>query len=135
MRNSSRPARAEGGKTGPLDHQEPVSGNAERGVMMESSPAAAFIMPQAQFLLQFLVVSLYDPTMFGQPHQGGQSGLSRESGPPPTSIWCVRFLPSAIRSTAILGNAVGYASHPGARAECEPRQNAISVCVGFLPAR
>jgi len=50
--------------------------------MMESSPAAAFIMSQAQFLLQLFVIALDDPTMFGQPHQSGQSGLHRQSGQP-----------------------------------------------------
>ena len=66
-----------GGKTGSLDHQELVRGSAERGVMMEPSPAAALIMPQSQFLLELFVVPLDDPTVSGEPHQRGQFGLRR----------------------------------------------------------
>ena len=54
-----------GGKTAPLDHEEAVSGNAEGSVVMESSPAAALIMSQSQFLFQFFIVALDDPAVFG----------------------------------------------------------------------
>ena len=35
----------------PLCHQETVSGNAKCGVMMQTSPASAFVMAQSEFLL------------------------------------------------------------------------------------
>jgi hypothetical protein len=76
-----------GGKTAPFDREEAVSGNTERSVVMESSPAAAFIMLTmgadawsalsrisrpfclrswpTQFLLQLFVVALDDPAVFG----------------------------------------------------------------------
>ena len=37
--------------------------------MMKSAPAASFIMAQTEFLLQFFVIPLDDPAMFGQAHQ------------------------------------------------------------------
>ena len=37
--------------------------------MMKTSPAASFVVAQSQFLLQFLIVPLDDPAMFGQVHQ------------------------------------------------------------------
>jgi hypothetical protein len=33
-----------GGKTVPLDHQEPISCDAQRGVMMKTAPTPAFIV-------------------------------------------------------------------------------------------
>ena len=39
----------------PLRDQESVSGNAQRGVMLESAPASAFIMAQPEFLFHFLI--------------------------------------------------------------------------------
>jgi hypothetical protein len=53
-----------GGKTGPLGYQEPISCDAERGVMVEPAPVAAFKMSQAQFLFQLLVVALDNPAVF-----------------------------------------------------------------------
>jgi hypothetical protein len=43
--------------------------------MMESAPASPFIMTEAQFLLQFLVVTLDDPAVFGDLDQILQLGL------------------------------------------------------------
>ena len=48
-----------GGKS--LSHQEPVRRDAERGVMVESSPTSAFVVAQAEFLLEILVVALDAP--------------------------------------------------------------------------
>src|SRR5215472_7125016 len=41
-----------GGKTVPLGHQEPISRDAQRGVMVESAPVATFEVPQPQLLFQ-----------------------------------------------------------------------------------
>ena len=57
-----------GGKKASLGDEEPVSSDAERGVMMEASPASAFKVAQAEFLFQFLVISFHDPAMLGDPH-------------------------------------------------------------------
>jgi len=42
--------------------------------MVESTPAAALIVAQAQLLLQFLIIPLDDPTVFRQLHQSLQLG-------------------------------------------------------------
>src|SRR5882724_2479825 len=82
-----------GGKKAPLGDEEPVSGKAERGVMMEASPAPAFKVAQTEFLFEFLVVAFHDPTLLGDSHQlfelalSGQvrqpvfGGLGRSLGP------------------------------------------------------
>ena len=57
------------GKTVPLTDEEPISGDAERCVMVKSAPTSSFIVAQSQFLLEFLVIALNNPAMFGHPHQ------------------------------------------------------------------
>jgi hypothetical protein len=44
-------------------HQEAVRRVAQRGVMMETSPAASLVVAQAEVLLQVLVVALDAPTL------------------------------------------------------------------------
>lgn len=56
-------------KTAPLHDQEPVGGDAECTVMVEPSPALPLKMAETQFLLQFFVIALSDPMVFGHPHQ------------------------------------------------------------------
>ena len=48
--------------------------------MMKPTPTASFVMTQTQLLLQFLIVPLDDPAMFGQVHQFNQCGIGRQSG-------------------------------------------------------
>ena len=50
-----------GGKTVPLGHQEPISRDAQRGVMVESAPVATFKVPQPQLLFQLLIIPFDDP--------------------------------------------------------------------------
>ena len=50
--------------------------------MMEPAPAASFVMAEAKFLLQLLIVSLDDPAMFGHMHQIGQRNIRRQRGKP-----------------------------------------------------
>ncbi len=50
--------------------------------MMKSSPTATFVMSQSQFLLEFFVVSLDDPTMLGYLYQLFECGSGREGGKP-----------------------------------------------------
>jgi hypothetical protein len=74
--------RGQRGKTGSLDYQEPVSGHAERSVMVEASPTTALLVSQSQLLFQFLVITPDDPSMMGQPDQRAQATLRRLSGQP-----------------------------------------------------
>src|SRR5689334_9351940 len=69
-------------KTTPFGHQEAMGRNAQGGVMMEASPATTFIVPQAEFLLQFLIVALNDPAMFRQMHQFHQGDIGRDCSEP-----------------------------------------------------
>jgi hypothetical protein len=71
-----------GGKTAPFGHQEPVGRNAKGGMMVKAAPTPPFVVSQSEFLLQFLVVALDDPTLLGQAYQIGEFGFSRESGEP-----------------------------------------------------
>jgi hypothetical protein len=71
-----------GGKTAPFGHQEPIGRDAEGSVMVKTAPASSFIMSQSEFLLQFLVVALHDPTMFGQSHQISKLHIFGQSGEP-----------------------------------------------------
>ena len=71
-----------GGKTVPLGYQEPISCDAECGVMMKSAPASPFIMTETQFLLQFLVVPLNNPAVFGDLYQILQLRLRRKGRQP-----------------------------------------------------
>ena len=50
--------------------------------MVKASPAASFVVTQSEFLLQFLIVPLDDPTMFGQMHQFDQRQIGRHGGQP-----------------------------------------------------
>jgi len=47
--------------------------------MMKATPAASFVVTQTEFLLQFLIVPLDHPAMFGQVHQCDQRGIHRQS--------------------------------------------------------
>ena len=66
LRQSEMTGSCGGGKTVPLSHQEPIGGDAERRMVVKAAPAAPFVVSQSQFLLEFLVVALNDPALFGQ---------------------------------------------------------------------
>lgn len=55
--------------------QESVGSNAQRRVMMESTPASSFIMTEPQFLLQVLVVAFNAPTRMRLGHQVVQGNV------------------------------------------------------------
>ena len=57
--------RSGGGKSRSFADQESVSGDAERGVVMESSPTSPFEMGKAEFAFQLLVVTFDAPAQFG----------------------------------------------------------------------
>src|SRR5271163_5271538 len=52
------------GKGRSLADQESIGGDAERGVVMESSPAAPFEVGEAEFALEFLIVAFDAPAQF-----------------------------------------------------------------------
>src|SRR5215208_7859723 len=52
---------AEGGKPRPLGDQEGIGGDAQRGMMMEATPAASLVVPEAEFLFQLLVIAFDAP--------------------------------------------------------------------------
>src|SRR5580693_687385 len=67
-----------GGKTVPLGNEEPISGDAQSGVMVESAPVTAFKVSQSQLLFQLLVITLDDPAVFGCFDQSSESGVQRQ---------------------------------------------------------
>ena len=64
-----------GGKTVPLGHQEPISCDAERGVVVEPAPVTAFKVPQPQLLFQLLIIPFDDPAVFGHLDQSFELGV------------------------------------------------------------
>lgn len=46
-----------------FSHEEPVCRDAQTGVVMESPPTSAFVVPQSEFLLEILVVALDAPAL------------------------------------------------------------------------
>ncbi len=51
----------EGGKSSAFAEQEAVGGDAQRGVMVEATPAASLVVAQPELLLEVLVVALDPP--------------------------------------------------------------------------
>jgi hypothetical protein len=43
--------------------------------MMKTPPSPSFVVTQAEFLFQFLIVPLDDPAMFGHVHEFDQRGI------------------------------------------------------------
>jgi len=62
-----------------LCEPEAVSGDAQAGVGMQSPPTPALVVPQAEVLLEVLVVALEAPTHLGASNTMRCSGIS--SGP------------------------------------------------------
>ena len=82
-----------GGKTASLCQEEAVCRDTKRGVMVEPSPAPAFVVPESEFLLQFLVVLFDDPALFGKRHQLLQLCTGRQSGKPVLRRLCFPLWP------------------------------------------
>jgi hypothetical protein len=98
--------------------------------MIEATPSASFVVTQAEFLLQLLIVALDDPAMFGQVQQFEQSGIGRHGGQP-----VIGSDSSAGHSMAIiLPHVVQPANSRGAQGAPAKRQSANwSLC--FTPWR
>src|SRR5262249_8937069 len=67
-----------GGKTVPLGHQEPISRNAERGMVVKPPPVASFKVAQPQLLFQLLVIPFDNPRVFGNFDQSLELGSNRQ---------------------------------------------------------
>src|SRR4029077_19481121 len=57
---------------------ESVGRDAQRGVMVEATPSAAFKMPEPDLLLEFLIITLNAPTQLGGVNQIAQRNVSRQ---------------------------------------------------------
>src|SRR4051794_25564487 len=71
----------QGGKAAALGHQEPVSRDAQGGVVVEAAPAPALEVPQPELLLQLLEVALDAPAQLRDRDQlleGRRLGQGRE---------------------------------------------------------
>src|SRR5258708_19389945 len=75
-RESKITGASRGGKTVPLGDQEPISCDAECGVMMEPTPVTAFKVSQSQLLFQFFIIPFDDPAVFGHLDQSFERGAA-----------------------------------------------------------
>ena len=66
----------------PFGNQEAIGGNAQGSVMMKAAPAAPFKVPQPEFLLQFLVIALNNPAVFGEIDQIAERCVGGKRGQP-----------------------------------------------------
>ena len=64
--------RAREGENGSLGNEEPVGGNAERGMMVEASPTSTLDMAKADFLFQLEIIPLDSPALFRRVHEMGE---------------------------------------------------------------
>src|SRR3712207_515298 len=79
------PSRGEAGlrgKKAALGHEEAVGCDAKAGMMMEAAPTAAFVVTEADLLLELLVVALDQPAGLGGVDQVLQRGAGRQVGQP-----------------------------------------------------
>src|SRR3712207_3585637 len=70
------------GKKAALGHQEAVGRDAEAGMMVEAAPAAAFVVAEADLLLEFLVIPLDQPSRLGHMDQVLRRGARWQVGQP-----------------------------------------------------
>lgn len=60
----------------PLGDQESAGCDAQRGVVVETAPAASLVMPEPNFLLEFLIVASDAPAQFGEADQPGEGDVT-----------------------------------------------------------
>src|ERR687894_717076 len=68
------------GEKAALGDQEAVGCDAEAGVVVEAAPAAALVVPEADLLLQFLVIALDHPARLGGVHEVAERARFRAAG-------------------------------------------------------
>ena len=83
--------------------QKAIRRDAQGGMVMEAAPVAAFVMRQAELLLQFPIVALDAPAHLGNEDQLFQRGVGWQ--PSPASNRPVRRRPAATRSATTLPGA------------------------------
>ena len=65
LREQPGGTRSRGGNRLPFGDQEPVSGDAQRGVMVKATPSPPFKMPEPNLLLELLIITLDAPAQLG----------------------------------------------------------------------
>ena len=65
------------GKGSPLTDQQAAGGDAQRGMVVETSPASPFIVAEADLLFQVLIVTLDAPPEFRGVDQIGEADVFR----------------------------------------------------------
>src|SRR3954470_19923970 len=87
-------ARSRGGNGLRFGDQETVGGDAHGGVMVKAEPSAPFEMPEADLLLELLIIALDAPAQLGSVDQIAERGVSRQGrepiSPPSVQRSCVR---------------------------------------------
>ena len=78
----SRILSPEGGIRTPFGDQESVGCDAERHMVVKASPASSFIVTEAKFLLEFLIVALDPPAHFGGCDERLEVGIGRQGRKP-----------------------------------------------------
>src|SRR3954469_8494711 len=117
--------------------------------MMEAAPAPSFVVPEAQFLFQLLIIALDPPAQFGQIDQAIERHVRRNGGQPvfgrlgltlrpfdqPPFPVPRRPPPRAIRPPAIPRPAARSATRRGGRPAPEPGQSERAARPPFPRAR
>ena len=78
----SRILSPEGGIRTPFGDQESVGCDAERHVVVKASPTSSFIVIEAEFLLEFLIIALDPPAHFGRCDERLEVGVGRQGRKP-----------------------------------------------------
>src|SRR5580698_5928187 len=73
---------SEGGRAPRSAIKKAVGGDAECGVMVEAAPPAPFIIAEAEFLLELLIIALDPPSQLCQIDQTIEGGIFGQSGKP-----------------------------------------------------
>src|ERR1700758_1405467 len=71
-----------GGDGASFGDQEAIGGDAQCGVMVEAAPPAPFIIAEAEFLLELLIIALDPPSQLCQIAQTIEGGLFGQGGKP-----------------------------------------------------
>src|SRR4029453_7209724 len=66
----------------PFGDEEAVACDAQGGGVMEPAPAASFVMPEPDFLLELLIVALDWPAQFGDVDQLAEGDAVRQGREP-----------------------------------------------------
>jgi len=125
LREQPGGARSRGGNRLRFGDQETVGGDAHGGVMVKAEPSASFEMPEADLLLELLIVALDAPAQLGGVDKTAErDGFSARSK---ASIWWVLSHPRATRSAATPSPAPRKARGPVQREHARGRTARTAV--------